>query len=313
MLLSKTGYALVKTTEVLTLDLRLLHYFVTAAELEHIGKAAERLHISQSPLSRQIRQLETELGLKLFARERQRIRLTESGRWLLSEARNLLAHAHKIRDEAGQRALGKTGTLSVAFVSSAIWSGILPKLLRRFRAEFPDATLELRNMRSASQMEAVESGQVDLGFVSMPSTVNAIETTCVSEEPFLLVVSATHPLARKRTIAPTDLDGAPWILLSQAIAPERHARFVTACAKAGFMPRVVQQVTEPNTLLGLVESGLGVGLVASSSRNCAPRSLRFHTLPWLPLKSRTYMVRPRQGRQPIADRFAAYVSDLQVP
>ena len=282
------------------MDLPLLHSFVTAAELEHIGKAAERLHISQSPLSRQIRQLEKELGLELFLRERQRIRLTESGKWLLSQSQKLLAYAGKIRDEAAQRSRGTTGTLSVAFVSGAIWNGILPRLLRHFHAEFPNATLELRNMRSTSQMEAVESGRVDLGFVSLPSSSSAIETTCISEEPYLLVVPAAHRLSRKRTIAPGDLHGVNWVLLSHSISSDAEARFLAACAGAGFMPKVVQQVTEPNTL------------TASSARSCAPRSIRFHAMPWLSLKSRTYMIRPRQGRQPIADSFAAYVLDAQV-
>jgi DNA-binding transcriptional LysR family regulator len=236
--------------------------------------------------------------------------LTESGKWLLNHARKLLAHAEKIRGEAEQRALGKTGTLSVAFVSGAIWSGILPKLLRRFQAECPDATLELRSMRSTVQMEAVESGRVDLGFVGRPAASSAIESVLVSEEPLVLAVPGGHPLARKRTIAPCDLDGARWILLGHSISPESRARFIAGCAKAGFAPQIVQEVTEPNTLLGLVESGFGVGVAGSSSRSCAPRSVKFHALPWLPLKSRMYMIRPTQGRQPLAERFAAYVPKM---
>lgn len=292
------------------MDLRVLQYFATVAELEHIGRAAARLHISQSPLSRQIRQLEGELHLDLFVRERQRIRLTESGKWLLSHAQRLLAHAEKIRGEAEQRALGKTGTLSVAFVSGAIWSGILPKLLRRFQDECPGATLELRSMRSTVQTEAVESGRVDLGFVWKPAASKVIESVLVSEEPLLLVVPKSHALARKRIIAPRDLDGARWILLGHSISLENRIQFLAGCAKAGFAPEIVQEVTEPNTLLGLVESGLGVGVVGSSSRGCAPRSIAFHALPWLPLKSRLYMIRPTQGRQPLAERFASYVSKM---
>ena len=287
------------------MDLRLLEYFAVTAELQHIGKAAERLSISQSPLSRQIRQLENELGLELFARERQRIRLTEAGRWLLGEARNLLAYANKIRDDAGQRALGKTGTVSVAFVSGAMWTGILPRCLRRFRVRFPDARLELRNMKSPLQMEAVASGRVDIGFVAMPATDADIESTCVSEEPFLLVASSTHPLARKRRIAPLDLDGARWILLSSSIAPAMHTRFFMDCAAAGFVPQIVQEVSEPNTLLSLAASEFGVGLIQGSARMYAPRSLRFRALPWLSFKSRIYMIQRKRGRQPLADSFAA--------
>ncbi len=293
------------------MDLRLLQYFVAAAELEHIGKAAARLHISQSPLSRQIRQLESELGLELFFRERQRIRLTESGKWLLTESRKLLAHSEKIRNEAQARSLGNIGTLVVSFVSNAISNGILPKLLRRFHAEFPNAKLELRNMRSSAQIEAVHSGQVDLGFVSQPSDGTAIESICVSEEPLALAVPLTHPLSRKRKIIPSDLDGASWILLSHSMSHEKRARFLALCANAGFTPSIVQQVTEPNTLLGLIEGEIGVGLVGSSARPCAPRSVSFHNLPWLPLKSRIYMIRSIQGRQPLADKLVAYLSDIQ--
>ncbi|HEX4227041.1 MAG TPA: LysR family transcriptional regulator [Bryobacteraceae bacterium] len=294
------------------MDLRLLQYFVAAAELEHIGKAAERLHISQSPLSRQIRQLEKELHLELFVRERQRVRLTEPGRWLLGHARKLLAYADKIRDEAGQKALGKMGTVSISFVSGALWSGILPKPLRRFQTEFPNANVELRNLRSAQQFEAISSGRIDIGFVSNPAIGNDVEQICVAEEPYLLVVPGAHPLSRKRTIRPSDLDGASWVLLSRSTAPERYAEFLAACANAGFVPRMVQAVSEPNTLLGLVESGLGVGLVQSSARNYAPRSVKFRALPWISLKSRTYMVRPSHGRQPLADCFAAFVPKINM-
>lgn len=293
------------------MDLRLLQYFVTTAELEHIGKAAERLHVSQSPLSRQIRQLEKELHLELFARERQRIRLTESGKWLLGHAQQLLAYAEKVRRDAGQRALGKTGTLSVTFVSGAMWSGILPKYLHRFQAEFPDATVELRNLRSALQIEAVAAGRVDIGFVSRLPANSTLDARCVSEEPFMLVVPGAHRLSRKRTIARHDLDGVRWILLSHSAGPERHTQFLAACANAGFVPHVVQQVTEPATLLGLVRSGYGVGLLQKSARDCAPRSLKFRALPWLSVKSRTYMIRPMTGRQPLADSFAALIPPLR--
>jgi len=292
------------------LDLRLLEYFVAVAELEHVGKAAERLHISQSPLSRQIRQLEKELKLELFVRERQRIRLTESGRWLLNQAQGLLKHSEKIRGEAEQRARGHVGTLSVAFTSAAMWSGMLPKLLYRFQNEFPDATVELHNMRSAAQVEAVRSGRADIGFISVSPAANeieGIEAACVSEEPAMLVIPGSNPLSRKRRIAPRDLHGIRWILLSESRAPEKPDQFFAACERAGFVPHVVQRVAEPITLLALVAGALGVGLIRSSARNYAPRSLKFQVLPWFSFTTRTYMIRPIGGRTPLAEAFAAYL------
>jgi DNA-binding transcriptional LysR family regulator len=294
------------------LDLRLLQYFVAVAELEHVGKAAERLHISQSPLSRQIRQLEKELNLELFFREKQRIRLTESGRWLLDQAQGLLAHSDKVREEAVRRSRGQMGTLSVAFTSAVMWSGILPKLVRRFQTAFPNARVELHNMRSALQVDAVRSGRADIGFVSTLQTGSDIEVRCVSEEPSLLVIPGSHSLSRKRRIAPQDLDGIRWILLSESLSPQKYDRFFTACAAAGFTPQIVQSVAEPMTLLALVESGLGVGLIRSSARNYAPRSLTFQTLPWFCFKSRTYMIRPIARRQRLAEAFAAHVPEINV-
>ena len=294
------------------MDLRVLSYFVAVAELEHVGKAAERLHISQSPLSRQVRQLEEEVGLELFVRERQRVRLTESGRWFLRQAQGLLGHFDRVREEAEERSRGKAGTLSIAFTSAAMWSGKLPKLLRRFQAEFPGAAMELHNMRSAAQAEAIRCGRADIGFGSAASTGGDMEVRCVSEEPLLLVIPGGHALGRKRRITPRDLHGIRWILLSESRSPEKHDRFFAACEKAGFAPQVVQRVTEPITLLALVESGLGVGLIRSSARNYAPRSLSFAALPWFPFKAQSYMIRPAAGRQPLAEAFAAYVPEVRV-
>ncbi|MFZ0592496.1 MAG: LysR substrate-binding domain-containing protein [Bryobacteraceae bacterium] len=294
------------------MDLRLLEYFVAVAELEHVGKAAKRLHISQSPLSRQIHQLEKELHLELFVRERQRIRLTQPGHWLLNQAQGLLAHFNRIRDEAEQRSRGQVGTLSVVFTSAAMWNGILPKLLRRFQTEFPHATVELHTMRSALQLEAVRSGRADIGFMSAMPASSGIEVNCVLEEPSMLVVPGAHPLSRKRRITPRDLDGVRWIFLSESLSAEKHDRFFAACTNAGFMPQVVQKVTEPITLLALVDSGLGVGLIRSSARNYAPRSRTFKVLPWFSFKSKTYMIRPTDGRQALAEAFAAFAPKIDI-
>ncbi len=291
----------------MALDVRLLEYFVAVGELEHVGKAAERLHISQSPLSRQIRQLEKELDLQLFVRERQRIRLTESGRWLLDQAQGLLAHFERVRMEACRRARGESGTLSLTFTSSAMWSGVLPRLLERFQSRIPDAAVELRSMRSTMQVDAIRAGRADIGFVSMVPADADIEAVCVCEERSMLVLPASHPLARKRRIAPGDLNGAHWILLMESISAQKSEQFFAASLKAGFTPEAVRTVTEPVTLLALVESGMGVGLIRSSARNYAPRSLVFAELPWLPVKARTFMIRPKAGRQALAEAFAAGV------
>src|SRR4051794_29510551 len=121
-----------------SLEPRLLRYFVTVAETEHVGKASKLLHISQSPLSRQIRQLEETTGLALFARERQRLHLTNAGRWLLPRARDVLAHLESLEREAARHAAGEVGRLRIGFVKTAMWTEVLPRALRRFRARRSD-------------------------------------------------------------------------------------------------------------------------------------------------------------------------------
>jgi DNA-binding transcriptional LysR family regulator len=136
-------------------ELRLLRYFVAVAEAEHVGRAAERLHISQSPLSRQIRQLEDQLGLVLFDRERRRVRMTKAGRWFLEQARDLLSHADRLARDADRYGKGEIGRVSIGFVQSAMWSSVLPAALRRFQVVRPGVSIELHNMSSTSQIDAM--------------------------------------------------------------------------------------------------------------------------------------------------------------
>lgn len=288
------------------MELRLLEYFVAVAELEHVGRAAQRLHVSQSPLSRQIRRLEKELDLQLFARRRQRIYLTESGRWLLRRAQDLLGQFEKIRKESEQRARGETGTLAIAFTSAAMWSGILPRLMKKFQTGHPAARVSLQQMRSTLQVQAVKAGRIDIGFVSTLPNEEGVECQCVAEEDSLLVMPGGHPLAKRRLIRPENLDGLQWIFLSETISLEKPNQFCAACAKAGFVPEIVQNVTEPTTLLAFVESGFGIGIIRSTARKYAPRTLAFREVPWMPFKNRTFMIRSTSELPPLGAAFARY-------
>ncbi|HEY2511709.1 MAG TPA: LysR family transcriptional regulator, partial [Polyangiaceae bacterium] len=163
------------------LDLRTLRFFVTVAEEEHVGRAAARLHISQSPLSRQIRKLEDDLGLSLFLHEKQRLRLTQQGRWLLGEARALLAHAARLEHEALHLAQGRSHVV-VGFVRTAIWSGILTAALRELRASRPDVHVELRPLHSSVQVAALARGEIGVGLVHSFSSTPGLVATCVLDE-----------------------------------------------------------------------------------------------------------------------------------
>lgn len=296
------------------LDLRLVRYFVAAAETEHLGRAAEMLHISQSPLSRQIRQFEKEVGMTLFHRERQRIRLTEDGRWLLEEARDLLARSAIVERNAQRRARGETGSISVGFVKAAIWNGLLPEALKRCAAVRPEARIELHNLTSRAQADALCRGELDLGFVHVPPADSSLLSVCAVEEPLLLAMPKDYELASKRAILPADLDGAPWIALPRKLSPEGHADLLAACARAGFTPTVRYEAADPYAILRLVEAGLGLVFLQASIRRATLPGVVFRELPWFPRTLRVYVVHQRvqrSGTSPLVREFVRLVENLR--
>ena len=293
------------------MDLRLLRYFAAVAETEHMGRAAARLHISQSPLSRQIRALEADLGLTLFVRERQRIRITAAGRWLLEEARLLLEHAERVEREARDRAAGRAGGLSIGFVRGVMWNGVLPAALRRFRRGHPEAGIALHNMSSPAQIAALGSGQIDVGFVHLPGEQEGLRVQCVSAEPLVLALPQGHALARKRNVAMGDLAGEGWLALSREAAPATYERLLGMCAEAGFTARPRWEANSPATLLNLVESGLGAAILPASARRAAPRAVVFREMPWFPYRARTFMVRRSEASSRLIEMFAAGVPEAQ--
>src|ERR1700754_3405741 len=150
------------------LDIRQLHYFVAVAEEEHVGRAAERLHISQSPLSRQIAQLEERLGLVLFERSQQRIRLTRDGRTFLEETKAFLRHANRLESLGKRLGRGDEGGLCIGYVENAMHSGVLPQALRALRATRPNVHIALYNYQSAEQLEGLRERSLDIALVRDP-------------------------------------------------------------------------------------------------------------------------------------------------
>jgi DNA-binding transcriptional LysR family regulator len=289
------------------MNLRLLRYFVAVAELEHVGRAAERLHISQSPLSRQIRQLEARLNLRLFDRERQRVRLTNAGRWFHREALSLLARAKQLESDAGRIGRGETGTFSVGFVKAALWNDLLPDALRRLRALRPELQVALHNLPSTAQIEALQRRELDVCLVHVPPKDSGLTSTCILKEPLVLAVPKIHSLARRKTIRPKDLDGAPWISPPRAQFQESYDRLLAACSRAGFSPLMKYEAIDPSTTLALVGAGLGLAFVESSLQRFPHTGVNFHNLAWFPLRTRIHLVRNLAGLTPVSQEFIRIV------
>ncbi|GAA1004393.1 LysR substrate-binding domain-containing protein [Streptomyces thermogriseus] len=291
------------------LDLRQLHYFVTVAETEHVGRAAERLHISQSPLSRQIAQLEQKLGLTLFERSQQRIRLTRDGQVFLAEARALLRHADRLENLGRRLGRGEEGGLCIGYVADAMHTGILPSALRTLHGERPGVHIALYNLPPAEQFEGLRQRSLDIALVHEPPGADDPDLLAAPllEDPLLLALPAGHPLADQEKVTPEDLDGRPWIAIENTQDPAWRDTFIATCTAAGFTPDIRLEAAEPLTALGLVASGLGFALVQKSMAHATTEEVAVRELPWHETRVQLWAAWHRVDLRPLVAKFRATV------
>jgi DNA-binding transcriptional LysR family regulator len=259
-------------------DLQRLRYFVAVAEEENVGRAAERLHLTQSPLSRQIQSLEADLGLALFHRAKKRLRLTAAGRQFLVEAKSLLAHGDRVEQQVRAIAAGAAGALVIGYVPGAIHAGVLTRWLRAFRMVAPDVDITLKKLRSAEQERQLRTGEIDIGFAHAHAAVGAgVSARTIGHESFKLAV----PADRYGCAAPTarDLHGARFIALPGTAAAGHQDEFFAACAAAGFEPDVRYEAADPLAALEMVDAGLGFAIVQASLERIKPAGVALVDLP----------------------------------
>ena len=253
-----------------SVDLRLLRYFLAVAEEAHLTKAAERLGIRQPPLSQQIRALEQELGVTLFNRLPRGMELTESGRALLADARNIIALVDQAVDGVRQVSRGEAGRLTVGFTGSAAFHPFVPSVIRRFRDAAPNVRLVLEESSTGELTEAVAEGRVDAAFIrGAQGASRNVVVESVLEETMLAAFPADHPMVRgrpRKRIALSELAEESFILYRRHNGPGLYDAVISACAAAGFSPRMAQEAPRMLSTLSLVAAGLGVSLVPASLR-----------------------------------------------
>src|SRR5262245_26825869 len=193
------------------MELRHLRYFVVVAEELHFRRAAERLHMSQPPLSQQIRALEAEVGATLLLRNQRKVELTAAGAAFLERAREILAAVEDAALEARRVQRGEVGRLAIGFVGSAMYS-FVPDLLRAFRERYPDIQLRLQELGTSEQLRQLENGRLDVGFMRTPSTRPELRAETVLEERVVAALPDAHPLAARARLRLTDLEGQPLVL-----------------------------------------------------------------------------------------------------
>jgi DNA-binding transcriptional LysR family regulator len=253
----------------MSIDLKQLKYFLAVAEEKSFSRAAERLHISQPPLSQQIMKLESELGVRLFARTTRTFELTVAGKALMAEASELLAKMRMTIDTIRQIDRGEVGRLRVGIVGSAMW-GPIPSLLEEFQSKYPRVTWTIHESGPTAQYEALRAKQIDVGFWREPKlneddlrNDNLRQELCFREN-VCVALNEHHPLAKQEAIELTDIASEP--MLTLALDKSAFPRYlIQCCVKAGFQPTIFQEASEPQTLLAMVGAGLGVALLPETT------------------------------------------------
>jgi DNA-binding transcriptional LysR family regulator len=250
------------------MDLRQLSYFMAVAEELHYGRAAERLHISQPPLSRQIMELEDELGTRLFNREPKSISLTPAGAYLKIEASRLLSMATSIQDLV--RKIGESGThrVRIGYVGSAM-QAFLPELIGEYRKALPQLSYEFTELGTDEQGKALRGGRIDVAFLRSWRTEAGIAFHPLAEETLALAYSESLTVPRGTGAALADFRDLPFIAFSPACAPGVAERAGEACARAGFIPRTVFTANQFDTAVRLTLAGLGWSILPTVGRMAA--------------------------------------------
>lgn len=248
------------------MELRHLRYFVTVAEELHFGRAAERLHIAQPPLSQQIRQLENELGFELFHRTKRKVELSEAGEVFLVEVRQIFRQLEQAIFLGRQVSRGEIGQLVIGFVSSAAYN-ILPDFLLHFRHNNPNINLELHELTTDEQLRWLNSGRIDVGFVRPPVDENTYESKIVFQESLAIALPENHPLANQDKVSLQSLKNESFILFPRFLAPGLYDLIISFCQQFGFSPKVAQEAIQMQTIVSLVAAEIGVAIVPDSLQN----------------------------------------------
>lgn len=256
------------------IDIRHFRYFQAVAEELHFGRAAARLCIAQPALSRQIQQLEQEIGTPLLRRTQRRVELLAAGKVFLERSNLILEEIGRAVVDARRTGAGQFGRLSVGFIHSSTY-GLLPSIIERFRHLYPDIELELHEMPISEQHAALTRGLIDIGLLRPQPAPAELEIQPVMEDPFLVAVPHAHPLAKRKSLHLKDLADEPMVMFPQRGSPLFHSRVMAMCERAGFTPRVTQQATQIHTVAGLVGAGIGVAIIPGTARNLQPKGVHF--------------------------------------
>jgi len=296
------------------MELRHLRYFVGVGEEQHFGRAAERLHIAQPALSRQIQDLEKEIGCPLFERLPRGVKLSAAGKLFLEDSRRILAEVQEAARRAAQAARGLAGTLRIGFVESISWHGIVPESFRRFHQTQAGAEMIPIPMLSMAQADAVRTGRLDAGFIVRTAALGEdLEQRTVSVHKVVLAVPRGHPLTRRKRLRLRDLKDVPFVCFPRRANPPAYDRLMEACYRGGLKsPRIVQEADDHATILSLVACRLGVAMVSDSARWQCPGGVALLPIVDLNVNVCFSLIWRKDNRSPLLQKFVAQVEGEKI-
>lgn len=289
------------------MELRHLRYFVAVAEELSFTRAAQRLHIGQPPLSQQIQTLESEIGARLFDRNKRRVLLTEAGKLFLADARRMLAMSEQAKETARRADRGEAGELRIGFTFSTPFTPLFAKVVRRYRERYPGVLLTFQEMATLPQLAKIEARELDVGFVrpaSLPLP-RAVQLTMLREDPLRLVLPADTALARRGRIAVKDLAGQSFVVFPENAGTGIYHQIYDLCRAAGFTPQIAMEAAEPSTIIGLVAAGCGISVLPSSFEGIRMEGVVYRPLSDRGATTSMLLARHAEGGGPLAAAFVA--------
>ena len=287
------------------MELRHLRYFAGLAIELHFRNAAEKLCIAQPALSRQIKALENELGVRLFHRTKRKVSLTEAGKHLQQEVTHLFDRLEETKRNLKRIEQGRVGEIRLGYVGSAMHH-LLPVMLASFKGACPDVCVRLSEMTTQGQVEAVKNNQLDVGFVRLPINSDGLEVKTLLRECFSLVLPENHRLVHHTFTDLAVLAEEPFILFSRHWGQGHYDKIISLCNRASYSPKIAYETVEGNAVMRLVENGLGISILPASIRQSHPPRVKFIELDFTEEKTELAIIYPRNTTNPIVHHFVRH-------
>ena len=284
------------------MELRQLRYFVMLGRELHFAKSAEKLFITQPALTKQIQQLEEELKVKLFERTKRNVKLTEAGKYLLTESQYIINHLEQVVEATQRKAEGEEGEVRIGFVGSAM-QNIIPNLLEQLNSLHPGIHTSLQELNNKDQLDALMHDKLDIAFVRLETVPRELEKKVVFEDSFSLVVSVNHPIGKSDFESLSQFKQEQFILFSNDYSQEYYDNIMSIFTDHGFQPKVSHRSVQANSIFRLVEKELGVAIVPSAMQDGVNLGIEFISLAHLRQRTQLMAVWHKKNRNEALIKF----------